>query len=91
MAGLNKDLIQRLRIRIREFEDRKITGADLSREIFFVAREVADADEAPLRRAMEGLGNKVAGLVEQGLVTSSHPKILEVVDELESELVEWGY
>lgn len=91
MSGLNRDLIGKLRSRIREFEDRKITGADLSREVFFVAREVHDADEAALRRALEIMGNKMAVLVERGTANQTHREILEVVDDIESELVEWGY
>ena len=88
---MDRNLVKRLRSRIREFEDRKISGADLSREIYFVAKEVAETGEAPLRRALEGLGNKVAVLVERGLVETVHPEILQVVDEVESELVDWGY
>lgn len=90
MTGLNGNLARRLRARIREFEDRKITGADLSREIYLVAREIESESESVLRRKLEQLGNQVAAVVEQDFVTHS-PKILKVVDQLESELVEWGY
>lgn len=91
MSRSHPELIKRLRSRIREFEDRKITGADLSREIYYVAREIADADEAQLRRALEGIGNRIAVLVEQGRSMQVHPKILEAVDQIESELIDFGY
>jgi hypothetical protein len=88
---VDRDLIKRLRSRIREFEDKKISGGDLGREIFHVAREVADPSEASLRRSLEAMGNRVTSLSEQSLTEYVHPRILSVVDELESELVLWGY
>ena len=88
---MTKDLSKRLRIKIREFEDSRISAAALSREIFHVAREVGDPSEAPLRRSLEMLGNRVSSLVEESLTERVHPKILKVVDDLESELVRWGY
>lgn len=88
---LEKEIVKKLRSRIREFEDRKISGADLGREIFHVAREVDGIEESGLRRSLEGFGNRVIVLAEQGLTTQVHPKILEVVDQVESELTHWGY
>jgi len=83
--------MKQFRSRIRAYEDRKITGADLSREIFHVAREVNGEEEAILRRSLEGLANRVVVLVERGLVDDVRSEILEVLDEIESELGEWGY
>ena len=92
MSGLNQDLMQRLRDAIREFEDRKITAADLSRAVFHAAREIeASGEESRLRRALERHGNRVASLGEESLSGSKHPQILKIVDALEAELVEWGY
>lgn len=88
---LEKEVVRKLRSRIREFEDRKISGADLGREIFHVAREVDAIEESGLRRSLEGFGNRVTVLAEQGLTASVHPRILEVVDQVEAELVHWGY
>jgi len=88
---LSSEKIRLLRDRIRQFEDRKINGGDLSRDVFYVAREIAAVEEAPLRRALEKYGNKLSVLVERGSTQPGYQEILEVVDELESELVEWGY
>jgi hypothetical protein len=91
MTSLNKNLVQHLRSHIRKFEDRKITAADLSREIYYVAREVNAESEAPLRRSLEFLANRVSVLVEQSRVEQVHDQILNTVDEIESELGDWGY
>lgn len=91
MPGLNKNLVQHLRSHIRKFEDRKVTAAVLGREIFYVAREIDASTEAPLRQALEFLGNRVTSLAEQSRVDSVHDQILQAVDEIESELSDWGY
>jgi hypothetical protein len=88
---MSRDLFQNLRRYIREFEDRKISAAILSREIHYAARELADPSEATLRRSLEQHGNRVLGLVELSITEPVHPRVLKVVDELESELVRWGY
>ncbi len=88
---LEKEIIRRFRSYIRDFEDRRITAADLSREIFHVAREVADPSEAPLRRRLETLANRANNLVEGSLSEPVHAKILQVVDDIEYELTRWGY
>ena len=88
---MTRELSRQLRTRIRDFEDRKITAAELSREIFFAAREVSAPSEANLRQRLEILGNRVSSLVEESLTDHVHPKILKVVDDIESELVRWGY
>ncbi len=88
---MDRSSVKQLRKRIRDFEDKKISGGDLGREIYHLAREVADPSEATLRRSLETLGNRVLVLSEQSIVEQVHPKILNVVDDLESELVQWGY
>ena len=83
-------MVQTLRKYIREFEDRKITSAVLSRQIFHAAREVDGLAEAPLRRALEMLGNRIMALAEERIAGPS-PAALKIVDEVESHLVDWGY
>jgi len=90
MPAANLDLIQRLRRSIRAFEDRKIGGAELSREVYYVAREIDGTDQGQLRRTLEGLGNRVANLAERGVVAQVRPEIMNVADEIIAELVNWS-
>ncbi len=80
-----------LKARIRLFEDRKISAADLARDVHFVAREMFDPEDGPLRRALEMLGNKIAVIGERGRADQSHSAVLSLVDEIQSELVDRGY
>ena len=89
MAQSHTSEIQFLKNRIRDFEDRKISGADLSRDVYFVAREIFDPDEANLRRALEKIGNRIAVLSERG--GGHYAEILTMVDEIQAELVDTGY
>lgn len=91
MAGINRDLIRRLRDIIREYEDRKVSSLDLSKEAFHAARALVDPGEAPLRRSLERFGNRVSALSEGSLTQRNHRQVLKVVDDLEAELVHWGY
>ena len=91
MTELNRELPKILRMRIREFEDRKISAADLAREVFFIAREITDDRESGLRRALERHGNRILSLNERSLGAQVHSEVLEVVDEIVNELVHFGY
>lgn len=91
MAAIYKELIHSLRAKIREFEDRKISGAQLSREIFHAAREIPGEEDGQLRRTLEFSGNRVMSLSERSLAQPVHQQILDVVDHIEAELVERGY
>ena len=91
MSEFNRNLPNVLRKRIREFEDRKISPADLAREVQVLAREINDDRESGLRRTLERLGNRINVLAERGLSTNVHRDVLEVVDELVNELVDFGY
>lgn len=82
---------KRLRTRIREFEDRKISSADLGREIFSAAREVVNPSELRLRQTLEKLGNRVTVLSEQALMSSVRSEVLAAADEVNAELAEFGY
>jgi hypothetical protein len=83
--------IKTLKSKIRLFEDRKISAADLAREIYHVAREIYDPEEAGLRRALETIGNKIAVIGERGRAQQSHSEVLELVDQIQSELIDQGY
>ncbi len=87
---MTNEIARDLRKYIREFEDRKITGAILCREIFHAACEVNGETEAPLRRALEMLGNRIMALAEERK-TGPSPAALKIVDEVESHLIDWGY
>lgn len=50
MAGLHPEQVNYLKNKLRLFEDKKISGHDLSKEIHYVARELFDPSEATLRR-----------------------------------------
>ena len=91
MAGANKDLLLKLRARIRAFEDRKISAADVSREVYHFAREVNGEDQGQFRRSLEMLGNRIMVLDERSRTESVREDILTVIEELESELREWGH
>jgi hypothetical protein len=86
--GLYKDQIDKVRARIREFEDRKITASQLQRDMIHAAREIADSDEGSLRRLVERTGMRVGNLTEIG---HTHSDFLKIVDDFEAELVEMGY
>ena len=86
--GLYKDQIKKVRARIREFEDRKISASQLQRDIIHTAREIADSDEASLRRLVERTGMRVGNLAERGHM---HSDFLKLVDDFEAQLVEMGY
>lgn len=88
--GLYKEQINHVRERIREFEDRKITAAQLQRDIIHAAREIADNEEASLRRLVERTGMRVGNLSEPGR-SHAHAEFLKIVDEFEANLVEMGY
>jgi hypothetical protein len=83
--------IKILKSKIRLFEDRKISAADLAREIYHVAREIHDPDEANLRRALEMIGNKIAVIGERGKAQQNHSEVLELVDQIQNELIDQGY
>lgn len=83
--------VAHLKKRIREFEDKKISAADLSRDVYFVAREMFDPEDGPLRRALEGLGNKIAVIGERGRAQQSHSELLDLVDQIQGELIDHGY
>lgn len=87
--GLYKEQINKVRARIREFEDRKITASQLHRDIIHTAREIIDNDESALRRLVERIGMRVGVLAEGSHHT--HSEFLKVVDEFEANLVERGY
>ena len=91
VSELHSGLSKLLRKRIREFEDRKISAADLAREVHFAAREIKDGREAGLRRALERHGNRINALNERGLGSHITREVLEVIDELMNELVDFGY
>jgi hypothetical protein len=80
-----------LRKKVRDFEDRKISAADLGRAIFFVAREVDSSTELRLRQSLEKLGNQVRSLAEQSLTSSVHADVLALADDVSAELAEFGY
>lgn len=88
--GLYKEQINHVRARIREFEERKITASQLQRDIIHAAREIADNDEASLRRLVERTGMRVGNLSEPGRF-HAHSEFLKIVDEFEAYLVEMGY
>lgn len=83
--------IKTLKSKIRLFEDRKISAADLAREIYHVAREIYDPGEAGLRRSLEIIGNKIAVIGERGRAQQNHSEVLELVDQIQSELIDQGY
>lgn len=83
--------IDRLKFSIQEFEDRKITGADLSRRIFNAARDLHEQEDSGLRRSLEGIGNKISVITERGRAQQSYRQVLDLVDEICSALVERGY
>lgn len=83
--------VKNLRKIMRDFEDRKISSAQLGREIFVVAREVDSATQARLRQNLEKLGNQVTSLAERSLTSSVHAEVLALADELSAELAEFGY
>lgn len=91
MAGSHENEVLSLKNRIRDFEDRKISGADLSREVLHVAREIFDPEETNLKRALQILGNKIMSISERGQASGSHAKVLELVDQIQNELNEQGY
>nr|HMN70227.1 hypothetical protein [Bdellovibrionales bacterium] len=64
--------------------------ADLSREIFHIAREIDAEGEPLLRRRLEMFGNQVSAVISQDFAEPT-PRVLKLVDQIESELVEWGY
>jgi|GEM_PF-5481481 len=91
MVRAHPSEIKYLKSKIRLFEDRKISAADLSREVYYVAREIFDPDEANLRRTLEVIGNKIAVIGERGRGLQSHSEVLELVDQIQSELIDQGY
>lgn len=84
MAGAHPDNVKYLKNKIRLFEDKKISAHALSKEVYYVAREIFDPEESGLRRALETLGNRIAA-------AETYSTVLDLVDEIQSELIDQGY
>ncbi len=91
MSGAHPDQVSYLKNKIRLFEDKKISGFDLSKEVYFVARELFDPAESSLRRSLEVLGNRIAVAAERGSAGATYAQILDLVDQIQSELIDQGY
>lgn len=83
-----RDLFKKLKSRIRDFEDRRISMADLGREVFHTAREIQADDDANLRRALERLANRLTVLSEESRSSNARSQAIELVDELNSHLID---
>lgn len=83
--------MESLKAKVRDFEDRKISMADLSREVFHAAREIQADGSAELRRSLERIGNRLMSLSEGGLSGEGRRKAIELVDELNDYLIDAGY
>ncbi len=84
MAGTHADIVKYLKSKIQLFEDKKISRHDLAKEMFYVAREIFDPEDAPLRQSLVRLANRLSA-------TEDYPKALALVDEVQSELIDQGY
>jgi hypothetical protein len=91
MAGAHPEQVNYLKGKIRLFEDDKISAQDLSKEVYFVARELFDPAETIFRRNLETLGNRIAVAAERDKMRTSRTQIMDLVDQLHSELIEQGY
>ena len=91
MAGAHPEQVNYLKNKIRLFEDKKISAQDLSKEVYYVARELFDPAETNLRRNLETIGNRIAVAAERGGLRTSHTQILDLIDQLQSELIDQGY
>jgi len=80
--------LENLRTTIRKFEDRKITPAQLGREVLHAANSIHDPSRARLRQTLARLGNRCVSLAERGLHDDVAHELRAVVDDLVAELVD---
>lgn len=80
--------ITALRTSIRKFEDRKITVAQLGRDVMHAAHQIREGEYSPIRMALVRLANRLIGLAERSLHDDVNDEIRGYIDELHEQLVD---
>ena len=80
--------IKRLRSVVQKFEDRKITVAQLGREVLHVANGLQDGRQSALRMALVRLGYRFTSLAERSLRDDVQDEVRGWVDDLVEQIID---
>lgn len=87
-GGAVKDL-KRLRASILKYEDRKMTAAQLGRDILHVAGSIHDPTQARLRQTLSRLGQRFVALSERAMQDDVQSDLRATIDDLHDELLDF--